>query len=115
MDGYAAAVKLYIEAYQRAKDPDNRRRLAEKCRIALEKAENIKAFTSGEAPRPMNLKQPDSSAIVPPGPKQNQNLSTHEQIILLKGSKLNGYTFPPWTRPPDPHEFELIDGDEGFV
>lgn len=41
--------------------------------------------------------------------------STAEQIIVYKASRLNGFTFPPWTKPPDPSEFELLEGEELYT
>ncbi|OCL06721.1 cysteine proteinase [Glonium stellatum] len=41
--------------------------------------------------------------------------SKKEEIILLRASKLNGFTFPPWRAAPDSAEFTLADGAELFV
>lgn len=40
-------------------------------------------------------------------PEVRRALTTREKIILLEGSKLHGYVFPPWTSPPSWSEFEL--------
>ena len=39
------------------------------------------------------------------GPVPKRDLTTREKIILMEGSKLNGYIFPPWT-PPKPSDFD---------
>ena len=51
----------------------------------------------------------------PVGPQSARPLSTKEKIILLEGSKLNGFTFPPWERPPGREEFELDDPRELYL
>ena len=40
-------------------------------------------------------------------PLPSRQLSTREQIILLRSSRLYGCRFPPWQSPPDMAEFEL--------
>ena len=42
-------------------------------------------------------------------------LSTKEQVILLKSSRLNGFIFPPWTSPVDLDDFTLKKGEEQFM
>ena len=49
-----------------------------------------------------------STSII--GPTSTRALSKKEQIIVLKGSKLHGYVFPPW-RDPFPDDFDLKDGE----
>lgn len=48
-------------------------------------------------------------------PLPTRVLLTREQIILLKGSKLNGFLFPPWTTSPDASEFELRPGESPYL
>ena len=42
-------------------------------------------------------------------------LTTRENIIILEGSKLNGYVFKPWDKPPLDDEFALQTGQEPFL
>ena len=48
-----------------------------------------------------NVKQSSSKASINEdlylGPVPKRDLTTRERIILMEGSKLNGYIFPPWT------------------
>lgn len=48
-------------------------------------------------------------------PISKRVLATSEQILLLRGSKLNGFQFPPWKGPPNSDEFSLGDGEELFL
>ena len=48
-------------------------------------------------------------------PISHRTLSTREQIILLEGSKLHGFVFPPWKSPPEAGEFQLKSEDPLFV
>lgn len=51
------------------------------------------------------LTEPDSVRV----------LSQKEEILLLRASKLNGFTFPPWRAPSDSAEFALVNGAEAFM
>lgn len=64
----------------------------------------------------------DSSAPAPSGkmsrlqePKSKRQLTRGEQIILLKGSKLNKSIFPPWKSPLNVSEFELLPGQAQYM
>lgn len=74
--------------------------LNRECQQLLQKAEKIKADPKSADNRKMitNLTEPVPS----------RRLSTREQIILLKGSKLYGGVFPPWDSAPSAKEFELL-------
>lgn len=48
-------------------------------------------------------------------PKSKRQLTTQERIILLEGSKLNGFKFPPWESPLDDSEFELLPGPARYL
>jgi calpain-7 len=48
-------------------------------------------------------------------PVSTRIVTTTEQILLLRGSKLNGFTFPPWKGPPGDEEFAIKDGDQPFL
>lgn len=82
-----------------------KRQLNHECQQLLQKAEKIKAgpakakAADGRRKRMVtNLTEPSST----------RRFSTREQIILLKGSKLYGGTFPPWNSAPSAKEFELL-------
>ena len=111
-----------MRALGAATDENEKTRLDEKCRILLERAERIKTSTkSGRHGRDWD-QDISQQALTPPGlsrkltePISNRQLSTREQIILLEGSRLNGFVFPPWKSPPDASEFELKDGEDRFL
>lgn len=48
-------------------------------------------------------------------PLSKDELTTREHIILLKGSKMHGFVFPPWSSAPDGSEFVLHDRKTRFV
>jgi calpain-7 len=48
-------------------------------------------------------------------PTSKRKLAKSEQIILFRGSKLNGFQFPPWTKPPRTEVFDLVEGEELFL
>lgn len=80
-----------------------------KAKELLTKAENIKESmrwrpTNGD----MNVRKAES-------PQRTRKLTTREEIILLEGSKLNGFIFPPCNRPPHWDEFELEDDGQLFT
>ncbi len=85
-------------------DGPRKRLLTREFQISLKNAERIK---DGLTSRWDNTKR----GI--PTPKRT--LSTREQIILLKGSKVYGSAFLPWVSPPVPREFELLPGQSMFM
>lgn len=107
-----AAEKL-MQELTLAEDPKRRIFLARECQDLLDQAEQIKvarkcqhsgmvtqrvtsATTCGFA---SNLRLETTEA--------GRAFTTREKIILLEGSKLHGFVFPPWTAPPISSEFEL--------
>lgn len=85
-----------------------KKQLNHECQQLLGKAEKIKAgVTAVEGCKTMvnNLVEPTPS----------RHLSTREQIILLKGSKVNGVVFPPWDSAPSAKEFELLECESLFM
>lgn len=112
LEATISAAELYLQALRLAEDPLDRKRVDAKCRTLLKRAEELKASRQNVAvnggipavslrtfPR-KDLKQPEST----------RQLSTRENIILLEGSKLNGFVFKPWDVAPSSPEFELSDG-----
>lgn len=48
-------------------------------------------------------------------PEARRALTTREKIILLEGSRLHGFTFPPWSSPPRRSEFDLGVGESLYL
>jgi calpain-7 len=109
------AAELYMQALRLASNSTEKARLDSKCKELLTKAETLKdgkaesrlgdRFAPSSSPSEASLKQPTSK----------RKLTTREEIILLEGSKLNGFVFLPWNDDPLPEEFELKEGQELFV
>lgn len=109
------ATELYLQALRLASSATEKTRLDTKCKELLNWAETLKEetvrsksvdeATLSPLPSRTNLKQPSSK----------RKLTTREEIILLQGSKLNGFLFPPWKADPVPEEFVLGEGQELFV
>ena len=96
-----------MKALSLATTDKDKKSLDAKCKELLTKAESIKDTRDWRAGRTgdeniHSLRQPVVST---------RKLTTREEIILLEGAKLNGFLFPPFNRPPHPHEFAL--GDDG--
>lgn len=116
------AAECRMRALRTSTDQNEKRRLEERCRILLERAERIKTSTlSGRQGRDW-AQDTSNQGLTPLGaprkptePLSSRELSTREQIILLEGSRLNGFVFPPWKGPPEPCEFELKDGQDRFM
>jgi len=86
------AAELYMKAVKYANNDRDRARLRSKCQQLTSRAESIKhasSWTSGMS-KEIALKVPVSQRTV----------SRREEIILLEGSKLNGFIFPQWTSAP---------------
>jgi len=101
------SAELYMQALRLADTPADRQRLDAKCKELLTNAEQLKSAQDATPQRPRGsgeLKAPTST----------RKLSTRENIILLEGSKLNGFVFKPWVRAPSPDEFSLEDGGSPF-
>lgn len=111
-----------MQEFRLAKDENIRSLLAQECRALLDKAEHIKdasrcqpsgndAMGEGTflAPRKVGLGSRSKKSEV------KRALTTREKIILLEGSKLHGFVFPPWTSPPSRSEFELGVGHTLFM
>lgn len=102
------AAELYMQALRLAESPLDRKRIDAKCKELIKRAEDLKleqdVAPNGKSEVPL-LKPPTSS----------RKLTTRENIILLEGSKLNGFVFKPWDKEPTDEEFALRDGEEPFV
>lgn len=94
------AAELYMQAAQKAKMKEDRTRLNRKCNDLLSLAERLKLLALN----------PD-----PPGPKSTRELTTAEEVIILRASKIHGKLFPPWDYPPGPDVFAKKDGEGLYV
>ena len=94
------ATELYMKAAKLASSDQERTRLRAKCKALLSKAEQIKRSESWtpiiKTAIPALLKAPSSE----------RKITRHEEIILLEGSKLHGFIFPPWKSDPEDAVFD---------
>ncbi|KAL2444309.1 Calpain-like protease palB/RIM13 [Exophiala dermatitidis] len=109
------SAELYLQALRLVDSPSDRRRIDAKCKQLLTQAERIKAYqdrsasSSGRGGRGTVPRTPLAA------PVSSRKLTTRENIILLEGAKLNGFIFKPWTSPPTPDEFRLLEGEQPFT
>jgi calpain-7 len=75
-----------------------RTRLRGKCKQLLSRAEEIKQSAQWT---PVVNKEVLLKASV-----SGRQISRREEVILLEGSKLHGFIFPPWTNEPDESLFD---------
>lgn len=85
-----------------------KKQLHSECQKLLEKAERIKSGAKATEIR----KRMVTNSIVP---TPSRRLTTGEQILLSKGSKLYGGVYPPWNSAPSTKEFELLDGESLYM
>lgn len=97
MKAAIAAAELYMKATSLASNDRAKARLRGKCEELLSRAEQIKK-ADGWSPveKDTSLKAPVS----------HRAISRREELILLEGSKLHGFIFPPWSTEPDDYVFE---------
>ena len=106
------AAEICLRALKLTSDPDAKQMLDVNCRKLLDQAERFKSSESWptEVERGTSHGVPHDRALHSKELKQpvsTRALSTREQIVLLKGSKMDGCVFPPWSGHPSPEEFEL--------
>lgn len=109
LEAAITAAEYYMQALRLADNPEEKRRLDNKTKILISKAEEIKKLkeNGGDLPRPVSRSRIEH-------PVSHRKLTTRENIILLEGSKLNGAIFRQWTEPPPISDFELQDGQTLF-
>lgn len=119
LEAAVAAAERSIRALEGAADEPSRRRLEEESRKLLGQAERLRAARDAG---PLRDGRSDHPPEVPPllstmfaEQLPTRLLSTREHIIILEGSRLNGFVFPPWKGPPDPGEFDLKNGEARFM
>ncbi|CAG8959171.1 hypothetical protein HYFRA_00013035 [Hymenoscyphus fraxineus] len=92
------AAELYMKATRLASKDNDKARLRSKCQQILSRAEEIKKATEWTPTT--------STSILLKAPVSTRELSKREEIILLEGSKLHGFIFPPWKSEPDEGVFK---------
>jgi len=96
-----------MKATKLASNDAERKRLRTKCIELLSRAEEIKKASTWT---PKAAKQ-----VVLKVPKSERAISKREEIILLEGSRLHGFIFPPWTADPEDSVFDtMINGSEYY-
>ena len=98
------SAELYMQALRLADKSADRSRLDAKCKQMLIKAERLRHSKD----RTVSVSKRHHPASVRP-------LNTKEKIILLEGSKLNGFMFRPWEDAPLGTDFDAKDGDLLFT
>lgn len=98
------SAEYYMKALQIAGNPEDSTRLNAKFNELVSKADHLKSCQELSVKRSINVY-----------PVSMRKLTTRENIILLEGSKLNGFVFKPWERSPLQDEFELKKGDDLFT
>ncbi|CZT02038.1 related to calpain-like protease palBory [Rhynchosporium agropyri] len=94
------AAELYMKAAGLTSNDQSKARFRGRCEELLSRAEQIKKGEGWDpAKKDFSLKAPVSE----------RSISRREEIILLEGSKLHGFIFPPWSAEPADSIFE-----EGF-
>lgn len=84
-----------MKALRQASEAD-KARISRKCNQLIVKAEEIKKSSTWP---------PANSDTFSRVPVSERRLSKHEELIILEGSRLHGFTFPPWTSEPDDSVF----------
>lgn len=111
-----------MQALKLADDPATAKLITLKIKSLLDEAERIKTTgfwtlpahpTSSETNK--HLTDVDISKLKKLNePVSTRKLTTAEEILLLKASKLNGFKFPPWKGPPLDADFVLKDDQVRF-
>ena len=107
-----------MQALKLSKDPSSRKQLSAQVKDLFSQAEQIKVsgIWSRSTSRSSLAEDSAQSRIRRlKTPISTRQLSTAEKIIVLKGSYLNGYKFPPWQTDPSNDEFSLAKGQSQFV
>ena len=115
LDAAIKSAELYMQALRISTSTSERKRLDRKCKEVLAKAESIKALKKAIPSNASPNHADDTSSEAPQGPQSTRTLTTREKIILLEGSKVNGFLFKQWDKDPLDSEFELKDGEPMFL
>ena len=112
------SAELYMQALRLSQDVSDRVRLDAKCKEVLDRGEKLKsqALTARREQGTVSSHHEAGQAGSDPKPPISKRiLTTREKIILVEGTKLNGFKFPIWDAEPSLDEFELKPGQERFV
>lgn len=116
------AVELHIKLLKIATSSTEKAAIQKQCGSLLDEAERIKKSPSEWNAKPLDLLieieplQPTKAATKKlVAPVSKRQLPQSEQLIVLRASKLNGATFPPWTDPPSSKDFFKAPGEPLFV
>lgn len=96
------ATELYMKLIKLSHNDAEKAKLRGKCKQLLSRAEEIKQ--AKQWPPPVGKE------VLLKAPISGRETSKREDIILLEGSKLHGFIFPPWTSDPDDSVFEVMPG-----
>ncbi|KAG9232255.1 hypothetical protein BJ875DRAFT_515097 [Amylocarpus encephaloides] len=108
LNNAVAAAELYMKLVNFASSDREKVRLRKKCQDLLSIAEQIKHNAQWT---PVVTK-----SYVLKAPVSTRHISKREEIILLEGSKLHGYIFPPWKSDPEDSIFnELPNGQSCYT
>ncbi|KAK9237224.1 hypothetical protein V1525DRAFT_344412 [Lipomyces kononenkoae] len=91
------ATTLYLQATTAAGHKSDKQRLRQQFGIAADFAEKIKSCLGSTSTASKTQSDPTSSLKCSGPIFSDVKLSTKEQTLLLRSSKLNGTTFPPWS------------------
>jgi hypothetical protein len=105
------ATEIYMKAIKLASSEVERDKLKTKCMRVLARAEEIKQMKTWSVPVSQNEMVSRGRQLK--APSSLRTLSTREEVILLEGSKLHGFIFPPWQSDPSEEAFEKM-GDGEF-
>ena len=111
LEAAITAAESYMQALKLTDNAADKQKLDASCREYLNKAEKIK---NDDDWRRVTLLSEGASDRFLAKPTSLRKLTTKEQIIILEGSKLNGFVFPPWKGHAKAEEFKLIDGTKQF-
>lgn len=116
------AAEASVQALKLSLDPHEKARHSARFKQLLEQAEKIKYSNDWrEELRPLASRSADRTTPTPAAnrrarllkePQSTRHLPKSEQILLLKAGFLNSCKFPPWSGPPTPGEFQLIEGED---
>ena len=116
-----SAVESAMKALNLAKDPETWKAKKARVHMLMDEAERIKTSDNWSPslvlPEASDFdhQEIDASTIKKlDEPVSKRTLTTAENILLLKASKLNGFKFPPWKGPPPGSDFEFRDGEQLF-
>lgn len=102
------AAELYMKISKLASSDAERARFRGKCKQLLSKAEEIKQAAQWT---PSASKEVE---VLLKAPLSGRQISRREEVILLEGSKLHGFKFPPWTNEPDNSLFDSNPDETSF-